>query len=72
MPRISDAGTDIWHLGLAAKYLDNSLSLFDEKALHRTPSSDIQDWIHNEMQSHFSSTDAAKSEPSSVIAIEES
>ena len=62
-PYISDAKTDIWHLNLAAKYLDKSFSLFDEKALHRTPSSDVQDWIYNEIQRRFPSAEAATAEP---------
>lgn len=62
-PYISDAKTDIWHLNLAAKYLDKSFSLFDEKALHRTSSSDVQDWIYNEIQRRFPSAEAATAEP---------
>jgi hypothetical protein len=59
VPYISDAESDIWHLSLAAKYLDKSFALFDEKVLHRTASSDIQDWLYSEIQSLFHSDDAA-------------
>jgi len=58
LPQIKDA-TDVWTLDLAAKYLDKSFNLFDEKALGRPPSSNIQDWIGGEIESRFLS-DAAK------------
>jgi hypothetical protein len=63
VPGIAEAASDIWHLGLAAKYLDKSFSLFDEKALLQKPSSDIQDWLHDEIHGRFPS-DAAAAEPS--------
>jgi Family of unknown function (DUF5677) len=53
MPLIADSSSDIWNLHLAAKYLDKTFDLFDEKALHRQPSSGIQDWIYNEIQNRF-------------------
>jgi hypothetical protein len=56
MPRIESA-SDLWTLSLAAKYLDKSFNLFDEKALGRSPSSEIQDWIGDEMEKRFASED---------------
>jgi len=52
IPQIEDA-TDVWVLNLAAKYLDKSFNTFDEKALGRSPSSEIQDWIGGEIESRF-------------------
>jgi len=52
--RIEDA-SDVWTLSLAAKYLDKSFNTFDEKALERPPSSQIQDWIGDEIESRFGS-----------------
>lgn len=52
--RIEDAA-DVWTLNLAAKYLDKSFNIFDEKALERPPSSQIQDWIGDEIESRFGS-----------------
>jgi Family of unknown function (DUF5677) len=57
MPYIRDASSDVWYLNLLAKYLDKSFNLFDEKALQRKPSSEIQEWLHDEMHSRFSSDD---------------
>jgi hypothetical protein len=57
MPCISDASSDIWNLNLLAKYLDKSFNLFDEKALQRRPSSEIRDWLYDEIHSRFSSND---------------
>ena len=49
------ASNDIWTLNLAAKYLDKSFNVFDEKALGRPPASEIQDWIGNEIEARFGS-----------------
>jgi hypothetical protein len=57
MPYIRDASSDIWNLNLLAKYLDKSFNLFDEKALQRKPSSEIQEWLCDEIHSRFSSDD---------------
>jgi hypothetical protein len=57
MPRIADSSSDIWNLHLAAKYLDKTFDMFDEKALHRPPSSGIRDWISEEIQNRFGSDD---------------
>jgi hypothetical protein len=57
MPRIGDA-TDVWTLSLAAKYLDKSFDIFDEKALGRQRSSGIQDWIGEEIEARFESDHA--------------
>jgi len=54
IPRIEDA-TDVWALNLAAKYLDKSFNIFDEKALGLSPASRIQDWIGDEIESRFES-----------------
>jgi hypothetical protein len=54
VPRIESA-SDIWTLSLAAKYLDKSFNLFDEKALGRSPLSEIQDWIGDEIGVRFAS-----------------
>lgn len=61
IPRIEDA-TDVWTMNLAAKYLDKSFNIFDEKALERSPSSQIQDWIGDEIDSRFGS-DNGKQDP---------
>jgi hypothetical protein len=55
MPLIDDSSSDIWNLHLATKYLDRTFDLFDEKVLHRQPSSRIRDWIYNEIQNRFGS-----------------
>jgi len=57
MPHIADSSTDTWNLELAAKYLDKTFNMFDEKVLHRPPSSRIRDWIYNEIQTRFGSDD---------------
>jgi len=54
MPQIIESN-DVWTLNLAAKYLDKSFNTFDEKALGRPPSSEIQDWIGGEIESRFGS-----------------
>jgi hypothetical protein len=54
MPQIIDSN-DVWTLHLAAKYLDKSFNTFDEKALGRSPTSAIQDWIGYEIESRFGS-----------------
>jgi hypothetical protein len=60
MPHIADSSTDTWNLELAAKYLDKTFNLFDEKALRRPPSSAIRDWIGVEIQTRFDSSDDKK------------
>jgi uncharacterized protein DUF5677 len=55
MPRIIDSPTDVWNLNLAAKYLDKSFNTFDEKALGRPPSCEIQDWISKEIEARSGS-----------------
>jgi hypothetical protein len=55
MPRIIESASDVWNLGLAAKYLDKSFNTFDEKVLGRPPSSEIQDWISKEIEARFRS-----------------
>jgi hypothetical protein len=57
VPRIADSSSDLWNLHLAAKYLDKTFDLFDEKALNRPPSSGIRDWIYDEIQNRFSLDD---------------
>jgi len=57
VPRIADSTTDVWNLGLAAKYLDKSFNIFDEKALGRRPSSALEDWIGTEVERRFKSED---------------
>jgi hypothetical protein len=49
MPRIAESSTDWWNLLLAAKYLDKSFNIFDEKALVRQRSSAIRSWISAEI-----------------------
>ncbi len=53
MPRITEAASDVWNLNLAAKYLDKSFNKFDEQALGRPPSSEIQEWISREIEARF-------------------
>jgi hypothetical protein len=55
MPQIVESPSDVWNLSLAAKYLDKSFNIFDEKALRRPPSSEIQDWISKEIEARFGS-----------------
>jgi len=63
IPRIEDA-TDVGTLNLATKYLDKSFNIFDEKALGRSPSSKIQGWIGDEIESRFVSEDKTRPGPS--------
>jgi hypothetical protein len=56
IPQIADTGTDPWNLILAAKYLDKSFDAFDEKALGRSASSDIHQWIHEKLATGFGTT----------------
>jgi len=42
-------------LSLAAKYLDKSFNLFDERALARPQCSEIQDWVSAEIERRFGS-----------------
>jgi len=55
MPRIVESPSDVWNLNLVAKYLDKSFNIFDEKALGRAPSSQIRDWISEEIEARFGS-----------------
>jgi len=55
MPCIADFSSDFWNLHLAAKYLDKSFNMFDEKTLCRPRSSGIRDWIYAEIQTRFGS-----------------
>jgi hypothetical protein len=57
MPRMAESISDIWNLHLAAKYLDKTFGMFDEKALNRSPSSEIREWIYGEIQNRFGSDD---------------
>jgi len=60
VPDIASGSNDIWTLHLAAKYLDKTFNLFDEKALSRPRSSAIRDWIYAEIQTRF----VSKQQPS--------
>lgn len=53
VPGIPKFSTDPWNLSLAAKYLDKSFNLFDEKALGRPQCSEIQNWISAEFERRF-------------------
>jgi hypothetical protein len=53
LPSIENASSDIWNLHLVAKYLDKTFNIFDEKALGRSPSSGVRDWIYSEIQARF-------------------
>jgi hypothetical protein len=53
VPGIHESQTDLWNLSLAAKYLDKSFNIFDEKALARPQCSEIQGWISAEMEMRF-------------------
>jgi Family of unknown function (DUF5677) len=53
MPLILESRTDVWNLSLAAKYLDKSFNIFDEKALGGPPASAIRDWINDEIEVRF-------------------
>lgn len=55
IPQIVESPSDVWNLNLAAKYLDKSFNIFDEKALGHPPSSQIQDWINDEIEARFGS-----------------
>ena len=57
MPYIANSPSDPWNLHLAAKYLDKSFNIFDEKALGRPPSSRVRDWINDEIQARFGSAE---------------
>ncbi len=57
---IADRSFDIWNLHLAAKYLDKTFDAFDEKILHRKPSSEMDKWIYDEIQTRFVSTEEGK------------
>jgi hypothetical protein len=55
-PCIADVPADNWNLYLAAKYLDKTFNVFDERALGRAPASTVRDWIYSEIQARFGST----------------
>lgn len=55
VPGIPEFPTDWWNLRLAAKYLDKSYNLFDERALTRPQCSEIRDWISTEIERLFGS-----------------
>ena len=67
MPRIWESASDVWNLGLAAKYLDKSFNIFDEKALGRPQSSSIRDWISGEIEARFGSNDGNQNESGSPV-----
>jgi hypothetical protein len=52
-PQIAESESDVSNLKLVAKYLDKSFDAFDEKALGRPPSSEIQKWISDEIEVRF-------------------
>jgi hypothetical protein len=60
MPCIAEAPTDVWNLNLAAKYLDKTFNVFDEKALGRAPASAIRNWIDSEILARLASSNGAK------------
>ena len=53
VPSVREFPGDPWNLDLAAKYLDKSFNLFDERALGNPHSSEIQDWISDEFGRRF-------------------
>lgn len=53
LPQIADARSELWNLHLVAKYMDKTFNLFDEKALGRSQSSEIHDWIYDELRRCF-------------------
>jgi hypothetical protein len=61
-PGIRESPADPWNLSLAAKYLDKSFNLFDEKALARPQCSEIRDWISAEIERRFGSGDNIQDE----------
>jgi hypothetical protein len=72
MPFIADSSSDIWNLDLAAKYLDKTFNMFDEKALKHPPSSRIRDWIDAEIRTRFGSGGRDPSRDPSIVAKEPS
>lgn len=58
-PNIPVLQPDAKYMTLAAKYLDKTFNLFDEKVLNREPVSEIQVWIRGEIKRCFGD----KSEP---------
>lgn len=54
-PGVPELAPDLWNLSLAAKYLDKSFNIFDEKALARPQCSEIQGWIGTEIEMRFGS-----------------
>jgi hypothetical protein len=61
MPSIADSSSDLWHLNLAIKYLDKTFNTFDEKALQRPASSELQNWLHAEIDTRIGPGDDDKS-----------
>jgi hypothetical protein len=57
VPDIADASGDVWNLHLVAKYLDRTFNLFDEKALQRSPTSEIRNWIQEEIGTRIAQDD---------------
>lgn len=53
MPKIADSNPDVRDLSLAAKYVDKTFNFFDEKVLGVSPTSDIRDWLDNEIYERF-------------------
>jgi Family of unknown function (DUF5677) len=66
-PRIADSSSDPWNLHLVVKYADKTFNLFDEKALGRPPSSTLQEWIQNEIESILARSEQ-KPRPSETTA----
>lgn len=52
-PDIYDQAPDVWELHLVAKYLDKTFNEYDERILRQERSSDIRDWIYQEIQKRF-------------------
>lgn len=71
MPRIAESASDVWNLNLAAKYLDKSFNNFDEKALGRPPSSEIKEWISNEIEARFGSDNGKRTSTHSGGSVSE-
>lgn len=71
MPQIAYSPSDVWNLSLAAKYLDKSFNIFDEKALGRLPSSSVQDWISQEIEARFKPPEGEKTDDNDKDHLEE-
>lgn len=68
VPGILESANDVWTLSLAAKYLDKSFNIFDEKALGRPRSSVIQDWIGEAIETRFGTDNNNQSHASEPLA----